>query len=80
MSSHLADTQISTTALTFLIVALRRFTGLTQAAFAEAFGVGLETVQRWEAGTEVPDGPALALLRIVARRPGALLENLVTTG
>ena len=61
------------------IVALRRFTGLTQAAFAEALGVAVETLQSWEAGRETPHGPALALLRIVARHPGSLQENLIAS-
>lgn len=58
------------------VVALRRFLGLTQAAFAEALGISVHTLRNWEQGRRRPDGPALALLRIAARHPRVLLENL----
>ena len=57
------------------IVALRRFTGLTQPAFAKAFGISLTTLRNWEHGRRNPNGPALALLRIAARHPRVLREN-----
>ena len=58
------------------IVALRRFVGLTQAQFAEALGISVHTLRNWEQGRRSPDGPALALLRIAARHPRVLRENL----
>ncbi len=61
------------------IVALRRFTGLTQAAFAEALGISVHTLRNWEQGRRSPEGPALALLRIAARHPRLLRENLAET-
>jgi len=58
------------------ILAIRRFVGLTAADFATAFGVALETLNAWEAGRSRPDGPALSLLRVAARHPRAVRENV----
>lgn len=57
------------------VVALRRFVGLTQAAFAEALGISVHTLRNWEQGRRSPEGPALALLRIAARHPKIVREN-----
>ena len=61
------------------VAALRLFTGLTQQAFADALGISVHTLRNWEQGRRSPDGPALALLRIAARHPSVLLENLPAT-
>ena len=58
------------------VAAIRRFVGLTAVDFAHAFGVALETLQDWEAGKSLPDGPALSLLRVAARHPRAVRENV----
>jgi putative transcriptional regulator len=58
------------------IVALRRFAGLTQEQFAEALSISIHTLRNWEQGRRCPEGPALALLRIAARHPRVLRENL----
>ena len=61
------------------IVALRRFVGLTQERFAQALGISIHTLRNWEQGRRHPDGPALALLRIAARHPRVLRENLAAS-
>lgn len=58
------------------IVALRRVVGLPQSAFAKALGISIHTLRNWEQGRRKPEGPALALLRIAARHPRILKENL----
>ena len=58
------------------IAALRRFVGLTQTQFARAMGISVHTLRNWEQGRRSPDGPALALLRIAARHPRIIRENL----
>lgn len=58
------------------VVALRRFVGLTQAQFAEAMGISVHTLRNWEQGRRQPDGPAIALLRIAARHPRIIRENI----
>ncbi len=57
-------------------VALRRFVRLTQVEFARAMGISVHTLRNWEQGRGFPDGPALALLRIAAKHPRIIRENL----
>ncbi len=58
------------------ILALRRFAGLTQEEFAKALSISVHTLRNWEQGRRSPEGPALALLRVAARHPRVLRENL----
>ncbi len=58
------------------VAALRRFVGLTQVRFAEAMRISVHTLRNWEQGRRRPEGPAVALLRIAARHPRILRENL----
>ena len=58
------------------IVALRKFVGLTQESFAHALGISVHTLRNWEQGRRHPEGPALALLRIAARHPRIIRENV----
>jgi DNA-binding transcriptional regulator YiaG len=58
------------------IAALRRFIGLTQTQFAQAMGISVHTLRNWEQGRRHPEGPAVALLRIAARHPRIIRENL----
>ena len=57
-------------------VNLRNFVGLTQTQFAEAIGISVHTLRIWEQDQRKPDGPAIALLRIAARHPRIIRENL----
>ena len=58
------------------ITALRKFVGLTQADFARAIEISVHTLRNWEQGRRQPEGPAIALLRIAARHPRIIRENL----
>lgn len=58
------------------VVALRHFVGLTQEQFAQAMGISVHTLRNWEQGRRQPEGPAIALLRIAARHPRIIRENL----
>lgn len=58
------------------ITALRQFLGLTQECFADSMGVSVHILCNWEEGLHHPEGSAVALLRIAARHPGVLLENV----
>lgn len=60
------------------VAALRRFVGLTQKNFSAALGISIHTLRNWEQSRRSPEGPALALLRIAARHPRIVLENLVS--
>ena len=58
------------------VVALRKFVRLTQEEFARAMGISVHTLRNWEQDRRRPEGPAIALLRIAARHPRILRENL----
>ncbi len=58
------------------IAALRAFVGLTQAEFARAIEISVHTLRNWEQGRRKPEGAAIALLRIAARHPRIIRENL----
>ncbi len=58
------------------IAALRRFVRLTQKQFAAAMGISVHTLRNWEQDRRRPEGPAIALLRIAARHPRIIRENL----
>ena len=58
------------------IVLLRRFVGLTQTQFAQAMAISVHTLRNWEQGRRRPEGPAIGLLRIAARHPRIIRENL----
>ena len=60
------------------IAALRRFVGLTQVDFARAIEISVHTLRNWEQGRRRPEGPAVALLKIAARHPRIIRENLRT--
>jgi putative transcriptional regulator len=60
------------------VAALRRFVGLTQVQFAKAMGISVHTLRNWEQGRRRPEGPAAALLRIAARHPKIIRENVVS--
>lgn len=58
------------------IASLRRFVGLSQQQFAQAMGISVHTLRNWEQGRRHPDGPAIGLLRIAARHPRIIRENV----
>ncbi len=58
--------------------AVRAKLGASQAEFALMIGVSVATLRNWEQGRRTPDGPALALLRVAARNPKAVIEALHT--
>ena len=58
------------------VAALRRFVGLTQKQFAQAMSISVHTLRNWEQNRRRPEGPALALLRIAARHPRIIRENI----
>ena len=51
---------------------------VSQAQFALMIGVSKSTLQNREQGRREPEGPAKALLRIVDKKPEAVLEALQT--
>jgi len=48
------------------VAEIRKKTKMTQKQFSESFSIPLSTLRQWEQGQRVPQGPAQALLRIIA--------------
>ena len=55
---------------------LRTRMGLSQAQFAQTFGLTLDTVQQYEQGRRRPSGPASTLLRVIEAEPDAVVRAL----
>ena len=60
--------------------AIRRQSGLSQAAFAARYGLNARTLQDWEQGRAQPDGPAGAYLLVILREPRAVERALAAKG
>ncbi len=60
------------------VAALRAFVVLTQNEFAAALGISVHTLRGWEQGRRRPEGPGVALLRIAARHPEFIRENVAS--
>ncbi len=55
---------------------IRKKLHVSQSKFAYILGVSVDTLQNWEQGRRVPEGPALALLRVAENNPAAVLKAL----
>jgi putative transcriptional regulator len=60
--------------------AVREKLGTSQPEFALLIGVSVATLRNWEQGRRTPDGPALALLRVAAQNPKAVVQALHGVG
>lgn len=58
------------------VVEIRRNLGLTQMEFASKLCISVSTLRHWERGDRNPQGPALALLNVVAKEPKAVMRAL----
>lgn len=58
------------------IKAVRKKLKASQTDFALMIGVSVATLRNWEQGRRVPEGPALALLRVASKEPLAVAKAL----
>ncbi len=58
------------------VKAVRAKTGLSQPKFAALFRISVGTLRNWEQGRRQPDGPAVALLRVIEREPETVIRAL----
>ncbi|OHC80557.1 MAG: transcriptional regulator [Rhodospirillales bacterium RIFCSPLOWO2_12_FULL_67_15] len=58
------------------VARIRRRLGLSQAAFARAFGLDVTAVHAWEQGRRRPDRAARILLAVIAKEPLAVRRAL----
>src|SRR5437667_1325 len=52
---------------------------MSQTEFAALIHVSVDTIQNWEQGRRMPEGPARALLRVVEKCPEEVLKALHAT-
>ncbi|MGH6821402.1 MAG: helix-turn-helix domain-containing protein [Methylocella sp.] len=62
------------------VAVIRKRLNLSQARFAETFGLSAATVRDWEQGRRQPDRTARALLTVIARRPEVVMAALAERG
>jgi len=62
------------------VAAIRKKQKLSQAAFADRYGLSLGTVRDWEQARRSPDRAALVLLSIIDREPEAVTRALSFDG
>ena len=60
------------------VAEVRQRLGLSQAAFARAFGLEVTALHAWEQGRRRPDRAARVLLAVIAKEPEAVLRALVS--
>ena len=53
---------------------------ISQKAFAERYGFSIDSIQNWEQGRRIPDGPARTLLAVIAHEPKAVERALLAAG
>lgn len=58
------------------IVAIRKRQKLSQADFAQRYGLSLGTVRDWEQKRRKPDRAALILLSVIEKNPDAVIDAL----
>ncbi|MBI4185376.1 MAG: type II toxin-antitoxin system MqsA family antitoxin [Proteobacteria bacterium] len=58
------------------VAAVRRRLGLSQRAFARAFGLDVTAIHAWEQDRRRPDCAARVLIRVIAREPEAVKRAL----
>ncbi len=58
------------------VAAIRKKLKLSQAEFADRFGLSVATVRDWEQGRRSPDNTARTLLMVIEKRPEAVVAAL----
>jgi putative transcriptional regulator len=58
------------------VAKLRHRLGLSQSAFARAFGLDVTAIHAWEQGRRRPDRTARILLAVIAKEPAAVRRAL----
>jgi putative transcriptional regulator len=58
------------------VQSIRNRFGLSRSEFAIRFGIPVRTLQNWEQGERVPEGPARAYLAVIEHDPVAVMQAL----
>ena len=60
------------------VAAIRKQQGLTQAAFAERYGLAESAIRDWEQNRRRPDRAAMLLLKVIERSPDIVAQAIRT--
>lgn len=55
---------------------IRKKLNMTRQEFAGTFAIKLRTLEKWERGERLPEGPARAYLLIIASHPMTVIDTL----
>jgi len=55
---------------------IRQKLAMTQKEFSQTFDIPLPTLQKWERGARIPQGPAGTLLKVIEHNPEAVIKAL----
>ncbi|MFT7530935.1 MAG: putative transcriptional regulator [Gammaproteobacteria bacterium] len=58
------------------VAKIRKQTKMTQREFSDSFSIPLSTLRQWEQGQRIPQGPAQALLKIIAHDAKTALKAI----
>lgn len=58
------------------VSAIRKKLHMSRQKFSEEFGFSIRTVEKWERGERLPEGPTRAYLTVIDRNPSAVIEAL----
>ena len=58
------------------VAAIRKNLEMTRKEFSEVFAIRLRTLEKWERGERIPEGPTRAYLIVIAKHPNAVKDAL----
>ena len=58
------------------VLDIRHHLHMSRKAFSEEFGFNLRTLEKWERGERMPEGPARAYLIVISQNPNAVRTAL----
>lgn len=61
------------------VSAIRKNLHMSRQKFSEEFGFSIRTVEKWERGERLPEGPTRAYLTVIAKNPRAVMDALHKT-
>lgn len=58
------------------VSAIRNELHMTRQQFSDEFGFSIRTLEKWERGERLPEGPTRAYLMVISKNPKAVVEAL----
>lgn len=58
------------------VAEIRKHLHMSRQQFSDEFGFSVRTLEKWERGERMPEGPTRAYLTVIAQNPAAVVEAL----